>query len=43
VSSIKDLKGKTVSVLAKESAQHVFLASIATSVGLDPHRDIEWV
>jgi NitT/TauT family transport system substrate-binding protein len=36
VGSIKDLKGKTVSVLAKESAQHVFLASIATSVGLDP-------
>jgi len=43
VSSIKDLKGKTVSVLAKESAQHVFLASIATSVGLDPKRDIDWV
>ena len=43
VGSIKDLKGKTVSVLAKESAQHVFLASIATSVGLDPSRDIEWV
>ena len=43
VSSIKDLKGKTVSVLAKESAQHVFLASIATSVGLDPNRDIDWV
>jgi NitT/TauT family transport system substrate-binding protein len=43
VGSIKDLKGKTVSVLAKESAQHVFLASIATSVGLDPNRDIEWV
>jgi NitT/TauT family transport system substrate-binding protein len=43
VSSIKDLKGQTVSVLAKESAQHVFLASIATSIGLDPNRDINWV
>jgi len=43
VGSIKDLKGKTVSVLAKESAQHVFLMSIATSIGLDPSRDIEWV
>jgi NitT/TauT family transport system substrate-binding protein len=43
VRSIKDLKGKTVSVLANESAQHVFLASIATSVGLDPNRDIQWV
>jgi len=37
------LKGKTVSVLSHESAQHVFLASIATSVGLDPNRDIQWV
>jgi NitT/TauT family transport system substrate-binding protein len=42
VRSIKDLKGKTVSVLAHESAQHVFLASIATSVSLDPNRDIHW-
>jgi NitT/TauT family transport system substrate-binding protein len=43
VRSIKDLKGRTVSVLSFESAQHVFLASIATSVGLDPNRDIQWV
>jgi NitT/TauT family transport system substrate-binding protein len=42
VRSIKDLKGKTVSVFANESAQHVFLASIAASVGLDPQRDIQW-
>ena len=42
VRSIKDLKGKTVSVLANESAQHVFLASIAAWVGLDPQRDIQW-
>jgi NitT/TauT family transport system substrate-binding protein len=43
VRSIKDLKGKRVAILAKGSAQHVFLASIATSVGVDPNRDIEWV
>ena len=43
VKSVKDLKGKTVCVFANESAQHVFLASIATSVGLDPNRDINWV
>jgi len=42
VRSIKDLKGKTISVFANESSQHVFLASIATSVGLDPNRDIRW-
>ena len=43
VRTIKDLKGKTVAVLNKGSAQHVFLASIATSVGLDPNREIDWV
>jgi NitT/TauT family transport system substrate-binding protein len=43
VRSIKDLKGKTVAILNKGSAQHIFLASIATSVGLDPSRDINWV
>jgi NitT/TauT family transport system substrate-binding protein len=43
VHTIKDLKGKTVAILNKGSAQHVFLASIATSVGLDPNRDIDWV
>jgi len=43
VRSIKDLKGKKVAILNKGSAQHVFLASIATSVGLDPNRDIDWV
>ena len=41
--SIKDLKGKTVSTLARGSAQHIFLASIATSVGIDPNRDIRWL
>ena len=42
IRSVKDLKGKTVSVLSNESGQHVFLASIATYVGLDPQRDIRW-
>jgi len=43
IRTITDLKGKRVNVLALDSAQHIFLASIATSVGLDPRRDIEWV
>lgn len=42
VKSIKDLKGKTVGILARESAHHVFVASIAASVGLDPNKDIRW-
>ena len=43
VRSIKDLKGRSVAILRKNSGQHLFLASIATSVGLDPGRDINWV
>jgi NitT/TauT family transport system substrate-binding protein len=39
---ITDLKDKTVAVFARGSAPHIFLASIATSVGLDPNRDIRW-
>lgn len=43
VRGVKDLKGKTISVPGNESVQHTFLASIATSVGLDPAKDINWV
>jgi NitT/TauT family transport system substrate-binding protein len=43
VRTIGDLKGKTAAVLALGSAPHVFLASIVTSIGLDPNRDIHWV
>jgi len=43
IRTISELKGKTAAVLAINSAQHIFLASIATSVGLDPQRDIHWV
>jgi NitT/TauT family transport system substrate-binding protein len=43
VHTIKDLKGKTVAVLALGSAQHIFLSSMATLVGLDPRKDITWV
>lgn len=42
VRSIRDLKGKTVAVLALESSQHIFLASMAAYVGLDPRKDITW-
>jgi NitT/TauT family transport system substrate-binding protein len=43
VKTIRDLKGKTAAVPELGSAQHVFLSSIATSVGLDPRKDIKWV
>jgi NitT/TauT family transport system substrate-binding protein len=43
IRGITDLKGKSVGVQALGSSQHVFLASIATYVGLDPLKDINWV
>jgi NitT/TauT family transport system substrate-binding protein len=43
VRSIKDLKGKTVAVFGMESAQHIFLASMLTYVGLDPSKDVTWI
>src|SRR5215472_12471242 len=43
VRSIRDLKGKTVSVSSLGTAAHVFLSAMAAYVGLDPRRDINWV
>jgi NitT/TauT family transport system substrate-binding protein len=43
IRSVADLKGRSVGVQALGSSQHSFLASIATYVGLDPERDINWV
>jgi NitT/TauT family transport system substrate-binding protein len=43
IRTIVDLKGKSAAVLALGSAPHIFLASIATSIGLDPSRDIHWI
>lgn len=43
VGAIRDLKGKTVAVPDLGGSQHVFLASMAAYVGLDPRKDINWV
>jgi NitT/TauT family transport system substrate-binding protein len=43
VHAIRDLQGKTVAVGALGGPGHVFLASMAAYVGLDPHRDLTWV
>ena len=43
IDSVVDLKGRTVGVQALGSSPHLFLASIATYVGLDPTHDINWV
>jgi NitT/TauT family transport system substrate-binding protein len=41
--SLRDLKGTRVGVTQIGSGRHLFLASMATHVGLDPRRDIQWV
>jgi NitT/TauT family transport system substrate-binding protein len=43
VRSIRDLKGKTVAVPALDSSRYVFLASMVAYVGLDLHKDINFV
>ena len=40
VRSIRDLKGKTVSVTELGTGRHVFLASAMAWVGLDPRKDV---
>jgi NitT/TauT family transport system substrate-binding protein len=43
VRAIRDLKGKTVAVSDWEGSDHIFLASMAAYVGLDPRKEITWV
>jgi NitT/TauT family transport system substrate-binding protein len=43
VRTIRDLRGKTVAVGALGEPGHVFIASMAAYVGLDPQKDITWV
>ena len=42
IRTISDLKGKTIVSPGLNSAQHLFLASIAASIGLDAERDLDW-
>ena len=41
--SVRDLKGKTVSVPGLGSGAHLLLAAMAAYVGLDPNKDVQWV
>jgi NitT/TauT family transport system substrate-binding protein len=43
VQAIRDLKGKTVAVPSLDSSRFVFLATITAYVGLDLHKDINFV
>ena len=41
--TLRELKGKTVAIRAVGGPEHVFLASMAAHVGLEPSKDITWV
>jgi NitT/TauT family transport system substrate-binding protein len=43
VRAIRDLKDRSVAVPALGSAHQLFVASMATYVGVDPRKDIKWV
>jgi NitT/TauT family transport system substrate-binding protein len=43
VRGIRDLKGKTVGVTDLGSGRHIFLASMAAYVGLDPNHDMQFI
>ena len=43
VRTIRDLRGKTVAVVELGAPEHVFIASMAAYVGLDPQKDSTWV
>lgn len=43
VRGIHDLRHATVAVSGENGADHVFLSSIVSYVGLDPARDISWI
>jgi NitT/TauT family transport system substrate-binding protein len=42
VRSVRDLKGKRISVTAENDERHVFVALMLAYVGLDPRRDVRW-
>jgi NitT/TauT family transport system substrate-binding protein len=43
IRAVADLKGKRVGIDALGSSKHRYVAIMAALVGLDPHKDIEWV
>ena len=43
IRSIRDLKGRSVSLVALGDARHVFLATLMAYIGLDPRKDVTLV
>ncbi len=43
VSAIRDLKGKSIAIIANGSVEHIWLSSIMAYVGMDPRTEVNWV
>jgi NitT/TauT family transport system substrate-binding protein len=43
IRTISDLKGRRVAINGLGDGDHLYISIMATDVGLDPNRDIEWV
>ncbi len=43
IRTISDLKGKRVGISYLGSSGHMLLAVMVAHVGLDPHKDIDWI
>jgi NitT/TauT family transport system substrate-binding protein len=43
IQTIGDLKGKRIGITRLTSGGHLYLTIMAAHVGLDPHKDIDWV
>jgi NitT/TauT family transport system substrate-binding protein len=43
VRTVRDLRGKTISLGELRSGRHAVLVTVLTDVGLDPHKDVNVV
>jgi NitT/TauT family transport system substrate-binding protein len=43
IRTIKELKGRSVSIPEQNGAHQLFISTIVSHVGLDPKRDIKWI
>jgi hypothetical protein len=43
IKTIRELKGKTVSIPQYNGSHHLFLVAMISHVGVDPRRDINWI
>ena len=43
INGIRDLRGQKIGVIFVGSLEHIWMSSMLAYVGIDPHKDVEWV